>query len=159
MAAVAGAARKVQNGQWGNTSTKGAGKMGKSKMSKRNQLTMFEVRGGHEAAVLRPTGQGAVVGESAGGGGGKRAKTLSLADRLASGAGGRVAEVAFSLFPAYHCFCCPHPPEQSRLAPSAHWIKFGLCDLLFPAVRATCTHVGVCATARGGGLPQREQGD
>jgi hypothetical protein len=106
---VAGAARKVQNGQWGNTSTKGAGKMGKSKMSKRNQLTMFEVRGGHEAAVLRPTGQGAAAGESAGGGGGKRAKTLSLADRLASGAGGREAEVAFSLFPAYHCFCCSPP--------------------------------------------------
>lgn len=115
VAAAAGAARKVQNGQWGNTSTKGAGKMGKSKMSKRNQLTMFEVRGGHEAAVLRPTGQGAAAGESAGGGGGKRAKTLSLADRLASGAGGREAEVSFSLFPACHCFCCPPPLCCSRV--------------------------------------------
>jgi hypothetical protein len=89
---MAGAARKVQNGQWGNTSTKGAGKLGKTKMSKRNQLTMFEVRGGHEAAVLRPTGQGAARGSPAEGGG-KRAKTLSLADRLAQGAGGREAEV------------------------------------------------------------------
>lgn len=134
VAAVAGAARKVQNGQWGNTSTKGAGKMGKSKMSKRNQLTMFEVRGGHEAAVLRPTGQGAAAGEGAGDGGGKRAKTLSLADRLASGAGGRQAEVAFSPFPACHCLCCLPTLSQPGLAPSAYWIKFGVCHVLFPAV-------------------------
>jgi hypothetical protein len=89
VAALAGASRKVQNGQWGNTSTKGSGKKsGKSKMSQRNQLTMFEVRGGHEAAVLRPT-----PAEAAPAGGGKRAKTLTLADRLASGASGKEAQV------------------------------------------------------------------
>ena len=83
VAAVAGAARQSPGGQWGNTSTKGAGKKGKSKQSKRNQLTMFEVRGGHEAAVLRP-----VAGESAGEGGGKRAKTVPLGARLTRGDGG-----------------------------------------------------------------------
>jgi hypothetical protein len=89
VAALAGAARKVQHGQWGNTSTKGAGKIGKTKMSKRNQLTMYEVRGGHEAAVLRPT-----AGHPLGLPEGKRAKTMPLSDRLAAGGGGREAQLA-----------------------------------------------------------------
>ena len=89
IAALAGAARKVQHGQWGNTSTKGAGKIGKTKMSKRNQLTMYEVRGGHEAAVLRPT-----AGHPSGLPEGKRAKTMPLSDRLAAGGGGREAQLA-----------------------------------------------------------------
>ncbi len=89
IAALAGAARKVQHGQWGNTSTKGAGKIGKTKMSKRNQLTMYEVRGGHEAAVLRPT-----AGHQLGLPEGKRAKTMPLSDRLAAGGGGREAQLA-----------------------------------------------------------------